>query len=200
MRCSFGNRAGGTRQTRRTGGFSVIFKLIAATVSRCSGLQPLLRIQLAARMLTVLGVAAWATLIAAPASAISFTATSSMASSRTEASSTLLGNGKVLVAGGLNGLIVSSAELYDPLSNGWSSAGNLTTARYQHTATMLASGKVLVVGGVGSAGVVMTAELYDPASNMWSDAGSNVIGRRAHTATLLPSGKVLVVGGLTPPR
>ena len=144
MRCSFGNRAGGTRQTRRTGGFSVIFKLIAATVSRCSGLQPLLRIQLAARMLTVLGVAAWATLIAAPASAISFTATSSMASSRTEASSTLLGNGKVLVAGGLNGLIVSSAELYDPAAG---TAGFLVAA-YNHMRLANSS-----PGAIGSAEV-----------------------------------------------
>ena len=62
--------------------------------------------------------------------------------------STLLSNGKVLVAGGYDGVnYLSSAELYDPASGTWSATGSLTTARGNHTATLLPNGKVLVAGG-----------------------------------------------------
>ncbi|OGU23155.1 MAG: hypothetical protein A2X85_13370 [Geobacteraceae bacterium GWF2_54_21] len=110
---------------------------------------------------------------------------------------TLLQNGKILVAGGFgsNG-ILSSAELYDPATNSWAPAGNLSTARMQHTATLLPNGKVLVTGGSGSIDTMLSsAELYDPATNNWTPAGSLATARFDHTATLLPNGKVLVVAG-----
>ena len=104
----------------------------------------MLRNQLAARVLTVLSVVFWLHCRASLSDQLHRHIKHGFLG-RTEASSTPLGNGKVLVAGGLNGLIVSGTELYDPVSNSWSSAGNLTMQRYQHTATMLASGEVLVV-------------------------------------------------------
>ncbi len=64
---------------------------------------------------------------------------------------TLLPNGNVLVTGGsngiLNGVVYASTELYDPSTNSWSQAGDLTKARVYHTATLLPSGKVLLTGG-----------------------------------------------------
>ena len=60
---------------------------------------------------------------------------------------TLLPNGKVLVAGGLHGVRLASAELYDPASGTWTATGSLATARDDHTATLLPNGKVLVAGG-----------------------------------------------------
>jgi hypothetical protein len=82
---------------------------------------------------------------------------------------TLLSSGKVLVAGGIGGLIgsLASAELYDPSTDVWSSAGSMSVVRNSHTATLLSSGKVLVSGGQGSAALA-SAELYDPATNTWS--------------------------------
>src|SRR5262245_58707785 len=67
---------------------------------------------------------------------------------------TLLPNGKVLVTGGLlnSVIITASAELYDPATGVWTSAGTLAEARYVHTATLLPNGKVLVVGGTGNGG------------------------------------------------
>ena len=88
-----------------------------------------------------------------------------MLRNRSSHSATLLPNGKVLVAGGASGSTLSSAELYDPASNGWSAAGSMATARgVGHSTTLLPDGKVLVVGGYGPGGGVYlsSAELFDP--------------------------------------
>jgi uncharacterized repeat protein (TIGR01451 family) len=127
-----------------------------------------------------------------------WTATGSLASARQGQTATLLQNGKVLVAGGVNdaGVYLSSAELYDPGAGTWSSAGSMSTPRSGDTATLLASGKVLVAGGfVPSIGVLSSAELYDPAANTWTLTGSMTDTRHGFTATLLPSGEVLAAGG-----
>jgi len=109
---------------------------------------------------------------------------------------TLLPSGKVLVAGGYEGIALASAELYDPAAGTWSATGGMSTARFEHTATLLPSGKVLVAGGFGSSSTSLaSAELYDPVTGTWSATGSMIGARAGHIATLLPSGKVLVAGG-----
>lgn len=119
---------------------------------------------------------------------------------RLDHTATLLPNGRLLVAGGSGpgseyyGL--ASAELYDPVTDSWSSARDMAEGRYAgHTATLLPSGEVLVVGGMEN-NFLAGAELYAPATDSWSSAGVMAArGHFAHTATLLPSGKVLVAGG-----
>src|SRR5437763_16129994 len=99
-----------------------------------------------------------------------------MATLRAGHTATLLAYGQVLMAGGntmVNGFYVSvsSAELYNPLANTWSPAGNMAAARYDQTATLLTSGLMLVTGGHDAAGAAggyrSSAELYNPASNTW---------------------------------
>lgn len=120
-----------------------------------------------------------------------------MGTERQAHTATLLMNGKVLVAGGLDVTNASTgtAELYDPATGSWSATGALKVPRYGHSATLLPSGKVLVAGGRGSAGDLAGAELYDPISGAWSLAGSLKAARFGHTASLLPNGRVLVAGG-----
>jgi N-acetylneuraminic acid mutarotase len=124
-----------------------------------------------------------------------------MINARAWHTATLLPSGKVLVAGNYTSFAsAASAELYDPTTNTWSSAGNMTNGHDHHTATLLPSGKVLVAGGYGGvntgvASNTASAELYDPSTNTWSSAANMTNARSAHTATLLPSGKVLVAGG-----
>jgi hypothetical protein len=67
---------------------------------------------------------------------------------RWQHTATLLQNGMVLVAGGIdsNFIFLASAELYDPASGTWTATGSLNAARDEHTATLLQNGKVLVVG------------------------------------------------------
>ncbi|HEX8699225.1 MAG TPA: kelch repeat-containing protein [Myxococcaceae bacterium] len=109
---------------------------------------------------------------------------------------TVLGSGRVLVAGGSAGTTyLSSAVVYDPVAGTWASTGSLTTARQAHVTALLPSGKVLVAGGEGT-NRLASAELYDPALGTWSSAGSFVgIARAYSAAVVLGSGRVLVIGG-----
>jgi galactose oxidase-like protein/Kelch motif protein len=115
---------------------------------------------------------------------------------------TRLGDGKVILAGGVNANICTSdvtTELYDPATGSWSGSGNLPFATYGHTATLLPNGKVLLVGGGDRCGTVFSgAVLYDPASGAWSSTGNMTTPREFHNAVGLSDGRVLVAGGLGP--
>ena len=128
-----------------------------------------------------------------------FTATGSLAVPRWQTTTTLLADGKVLVAGGNAGTsTLASAELYDPATGSFAATGTLIWARLLHTATLLQNGKVLIVGGlsdISSTSSLADAELYDPAAGTFAPTGASTVRRSGHTATLLPDGKVLVVGG-----
>jgi len=127
-----------------------------------------------------------------------FSATSSMTTARSLPYATLLPNGRVLIAGGTNGLstALTSAELYSPATGTFSTTGSLITARSsQGTAELLLTGKVLFPGGCGSSGALASAELYNPATGAFSATGSLTTPRCYHTAALLLNGEVLVAGG-----
>ena len=115
---------------------------------------------------------------------------------RTGHTATLLGNGKVMVAGGhIGNLELNDTKLYDPTNGTWSSGPDMPDHRTNHTATLLQNGKVLIAGGFSESHISNTATVYDPIANAWSSAGNLSIARERHTATLLQNGKVLVAGG-----
>ncbi len=106
-----------------------------------------------------------------------FTPTGSMATARDQHTATRLLNGKVLVAGGLDGdgVGITAAELYDPVTASFTSTGNMAMGRGDHTATLLLqNGDVLVTGGfardsgfpprsrfpLDGGAAIATAELY----------------------------------------
>jgi hypothetical protein len=96
-------------------------------------------------------------------------ATGEMLEGRINHSATLLPGGNVLVAGGTNsvidgGVILTSAELYDPATGSWTTTEGMPVARGGYTATLLGDGTVLVAGGNGTSGYLASAELYDPGS------------------------------------
>lgn len=127
-----------------------------------------------------------------------WTGTGSLNTARRFHTGTLLPDGKVLVAGGVDSHdgYLASAELYDPQIGTWTPTAGLSTARVFHTATLLSTAKVLVVGGFnGSGRNVASAELFDPSSGNWAATGSLITPRSSHTATLLNDGTVLVAGG-----
>ena len=136
--------------------------------------------------------------LSAQGAPFAFSKTGSLATARSSHTSTLLQNGKVLVAGGIAGFNsqLASAELYDPATDTWTPTGSMGTVRQGHTATLLQNGKVLVTGGFNSsAGQLASAELYDPATGTWSATGNLIQRRDLHTATLLQNGQVLVAAG-----
>jgi N-acetylneuraminic acid mutarotase len=82
-----------------------------------------------------------------PATGI-WTPTGNLTDARHYHTATLLPNGQVLVAGGLDEFGISaSAELYDPATGVWTPTGSLTDVRVNHTATLMANGLDLVAGG-----------------------------------------------------
>lgn len=91
-----------------------------------------------------------------------------MAASRAGHVATLLGGGRVLVAGGRDSTVsLTSAELYDPSTNAWSDAGKLAAARWLPAAAPLPGGRILITGGRVGTSSLATTEEYDPAANVW---------------------------------
>jgi len=123
-----------------------------------------------------------------------WSAASSLTTPRSGHIAVRLLDGKVLVAGGDDGVyrgaLVTTAEIYDPDTSVWSPAGKSIGGG---KALLLADGRVLVLNH-GS------TELYDPATGVWSQGALMNAAHASQTATLLPGGKVLVAGGDASPR
>ncbi len=111
-----------------------------------------------------------------------------------------LQDGRVLAIGGQgeDGPGVMEAELFDPATNIWTSAGQTVLPRDSSlAATLLTDGRVLVVGGAGL-GLADTeaAEVYDPSTNQWTEIASMNIARSMPGIITLDDGRVLVAGGV----
>ncbi|APR80762.1 Kelch domain protein [Minicystis rosea] len=138
-----------------------------------------------------------------------FTPTGSLAVARGSHHAALLPSGQVLVVGGGGDTVfgpcgptpdctiangVASAELYDPATGTWSSAGSMAAPRYSFTLTAMAGGALLAVGGVTGASSSKTAEIFR--DGQWMSAPPlTTQDRLHHAAALLGSGHVLVAGG-----
>jgi CARDB/Galactose oxidase, central domain len=134
-----------------------------------------------------------------PATGI-FSTTGSMTTGELLHTATLLNNGMVLIAGGIDPTGTTSArgQLYNPASGTFMATGRLNTARVYHTATLLNNGMALIAGGTGSPNTLIPlagAELYNPATGVFTATGSLNTARHRHTATLLNNGTVLFAGG-----
>ncbi|MEI7475180.1 MAG: kelch repeat-containing protein [bacterium] len=125
---------------------------------------------------------------------------------RVNHTASLLPNGKVLVAGGLDddlgGGPSNTAEIYDPKTQKFSLTRNLLVKRINPQSILLKNGKVLIVGGVDDLPMyknqIKIAELYDYKSGKFSRTGDlNIPRLNGFKLTLLNDGRVLVTGGLT---
>jgi M6 family metalloprotease-like protein len=117
------------------------------------------------------------------------------------ATATLLGDGRVLVAGGSfsNPFPPVNSAVYDPATDSWEVAGQLRHNRWDHSAIALDDGRALVAGGrwgewptINDATAV---SVFDPADGAWTEVGS--LSRRLIAPGLvkLADGRVLIVGG-----
>jgi hypothetical protein len=113
---------------------------------------------------------------------------------------TLLDNGKVLICGGfLGSSTLSTAELFDPDTNTFTSTGTMNTSRQYHTATKLPNGKVLILGGYDkdSNSSLQSTEIYDPSTGTFSAGPNLALKKHHHTATPLANGNIYVIGGVS---
>jgi hypothetical protein len=109
-----------------------------------------------------------------------------MPTERTYHTATLLRDGRVLIAGGMNrmGKALDGAILFDPRSGKFIPTGSMAEPRYNAAATQLPDGRVLISGGASTPAVYArphqekqeeqsldTAEIYDPGTGKFSPAG-----------------------------
>ena len=127
-----------------------------------------------------------------------------LAEDRAGANAVLLPNGKILIQGGLQNfsaarLSVSpaGAQIFDPASNAFSSAGGgLSIDRYGSALALSDSGQAIALGGNNGAQAEASAESYDPSSNSWSNLNAALAtAREALTATVMRDTRILAVGG-----
>jgi hypothetical protein len=124
--------------------------------------------------------------------------------SRSFHTASLIGNNRVLVAGGearvrgapepLSSMLI--VELDGAQESSIGAAASLTFARAEHTATLLGDARVLMIGGRDGMSSSSTLELYDPARDISTLLDATLAHARAgHSAFLLASGLDVVVGG-----
>ena len=143
---------------------------------------------------TVGGSAVATTEIYDPAAG-TFSAGSAMNAARSGQTATTLADGSVVViAGDASG----SIEIYDPLSNTFSSlAVSLASPRSGHAAAVLQNGDILVVGGIAPDGSnVQTGEIVDLANGAVSAVSNTMADAHNHASLrVLSDGKVQIIGG-----
>lgn len=116
---------------------------------------------------------------------------------RSAHSATLLNDGRILIAGGLDNANreLKSTEIYDPATGRSTAVGDLNEARSDHHAMALKDGRVLVLNK-------QSAETFNPATGQWTLTGPTTLQTSSTSGnydrasvTLLANGKVLVTGG-----
>ena len=134
-----------------------------------------------------------------------FQLTGSLAQGRGFHRATRLADGRVLLSGGFAAAgaadfeALATSEIFDPVSEKFSSVGALEIPRVGHSTLLLPDGRVLAVGGTrggtqARSGVSAT-ELFDARTGKWTAGPVLDPAWVGVTATLLGNGKVLLFGG-----
>jgi len=127
-----------------------------------------------------------------------FSFTGSMSTPRHNAAVVRLADGRVLVAGGIDGTNTptASVDLYDPSTGQFTAVGSLRAARQGAFAIALADGRALVGGGANVSGIPSAdVDIFDPATATFSSGAPLLVPRIGMNATLLTDGSILVSGG-----
>jgi hypothetical protein len=119
-----------------------------------------------------------------------------MNTSRANAASVLLKNGKVLIIGGTSQrAVVSTVETYDS-ATGFRFVAAMAYPRTGHGAALLPDGRVLVAGGRSNSGAVLSdTEIYDPVADAWMAGPDMLSPHAAATVSVLKNGRILIAGG-----
>lgn len=145
-----------------------------------------------------------------------WSASANLGGARILPSLSLLPNGRILAAGGLEVTVflgvplsantVATCQTYNPATNSWAAAAAMPGARTGHhlNQVTLANGRVLMTGGLTASVNLATLTLtttpltnacyYDQPTNTWTSS-TMPVARSLHTATRLSDGRVVVCGG-----
>ena len=130
---------------------------------------------------------------------------------RTYHTASLLPDGTVLVAGGTGRVVLkegeseslwrgnkdlNSAEIYDPKTDEWENAPDMTYKKQLAQAITLEDGRVMIIGGRSGVSTLSSNEIYDPEDNSWSEAEPMMQSRMSHSAVKLIDNTILVTGGM----
>lgn len=130
-----------------------------------------------------------------------WTSAGNMSTARAWHGAARLDDGRVLIAGGINNSVtmpnvLSSVEIYNPMTNSWSNAGNMLNPRYLFTLARLNSALFMAPGGIDSTGEgFAAAELYDPMTNSWTATMPLPNPMGAQSVAVLGSGHLLSASG-----
>ncbi len=99
----------------------------------------------------------------------------------------------VLVAGGIGGGMLATAEIYNATTASWAATGSLTTKRRDFGAVLFGGSKIVVAGGQVTSGTPVTytasVESYDLATGVWTVVGALPGGARANLAAAAVTGQ-----------
>lgn len=121
--------------------------------------------------------------------------------------STLLKDGRVLIAGGgetSESTSLRDAEVYEPKNNSIQSTGLLNKPRQYHSALLLKNGKVLFTGGStdvdfsdSDGHLTSTVEVFDPVTAKFTLVGQMHFARQRHYAIPIGESGAIILGGET---
>ena len=111
-------------------------------------------------------------------------------------------DGKIYAIGGMTSGsdfwsgMQSAVEVYDPLTDTWSTGADMPTARLWFT-TSVVDGKIYAIGGaLLSTEPLATVEMYDPQTDTWKIKTPMPTARTAHAAAVI-DGMIYIFGGGT---
>jgi N-acetylneuraminic acid mutarotase len=120
-------------------------------------------------------------------------------------------DGKIYAIGGYSGAFIgnpsridslSSAEVYDPSTDKWTTLASMSATRCYHQ-TEVIDGKIYAIGGwdvkVGEARgrILSSTEVYDPSTNKWTTL-SDMSTARYFFQTEVIDDKIYAIGGFGP--
>jgi N-acetylneuraminic acid mutarotase len=111
-------------------------------------------------------------------------------------------NGMIYIIGGMTSGpnfwsgIHNTVEVYDPLTDNWSTKTDIPTARVWLT-TSVVDGKIYAIGGLSvTKEPLSTVEVYDPATDTWTTKTPMPTARGGHAAAVV-NGMIYIIGGGT---